>query len=322
MKRLVATILLALAQVTIAAAQDFPNRPLTMVVPFAAGGPTDTVGRLLAAAMSENLGQQVVVENVDGAGGTLGAARVATAPPDGYTILLWHIGMATTATLYKNLPFDAATSFAPIGLVSEVPMTVIGNGRFPAGTPQQLVELVRARGLDISMAHAGIGSASHLCSTLFQSVLGVKVTTVPYGGTSPAMQDLQGDYVDLMCDQTTTTAIPIDTLAVKGYIITARERLRQIRNVQTFLEAGLEGFEITVWNGLWAPAGTPEAVVGRLNEALLAALQSEMLKRRMAVLATTPIAPERATPAELEALVASEIERWRPIILAGGEFVE
>lgn len=323
MKRLFAAV--AVAGMVIAAggaaAQTYPNRPITMVVPFRAGGPTDTIGRTISEAMSRNLGQQVQVQIVDGAGGTLGAQRVAEAAPDGYTILLYHVGMATTPTLYPNLAYDPLTDFAEIGLVTNVAMTLVGRQRLPIATWDQLIQYMTTRLDRVTMAHAGIGSASHLCAMLFSQLTGLDITTVPFVGTAEAMLDLQADFVDFMCDQTTSTVAAIQNGQVNGYVVTSPVRLEQIAEVPTFQEVGLDGFELNVWHGLWAPAGTPPEVIARLNEALRAALTDPQVLRTFALFATFPVPLEDQTPEALHAKVASEIEHWRPMIEAAGEFV-
>ena len=299
----------------------FPTRPITLIVPFAAGGPTDTVGRVIAEAMSRNLGQPVVVENVVGAGGTTGAARVAAAPKDGYTLLLWHIGMATSDTLYRRLPYNTLTSFAPIGLVTEVPMTIIGRPRLPVADLAGLIDYVKKNLNTVTMANAGVGSASHLCGMLFMSKIQAAITTVPYPGTGPAMTDILGDQVDIMCDQTTTTTPQIQTGSVKAYLVTSKERLEQIPNVRTAKEGGLD-FELGIWHGVWAAGGTPPATVTRLTAALQFALAERPVAQRFAGLATSPSTKEEATPAALDAKVRAEILRWKPLILAAGVYAD
>ena len=323
MKRsLLAAVIAAVSLVAGAAyAQPFPARPITLIVPFAAGGPTDTVARVLGEAMGRDLGQQVVVENVVGAGGTTGAARVANAAKDGYTLLLWHIGMATSDTLYRRLPYQTLTSFAPIGLVTEVPMTIIGRPRLPASDLNGLVDYVKKNAATVTMANAGVGSASHLCGMLFMSQIQQAVTTVPYPGTGPAMTDILGDQVDFMCDQTTTTTPQIQTGSVKAYLVTSPNRLDQIPNVKTAKEQGMN-FELGIWHGVWAPSGTPPAVVERLTRALQFALAERPVAQRFAALATAPSTKEEATPAALDAKVKSEIARWKPLIQAAGVYAD
>ncbi len=305
-----------------AAAQTYPNRPITMVVPFAAGGPTDTVARLIGQSMTQTLGQQVVIENVGGAGGTLGAARVAKATADGYTVLLHHIGHATSATLYRKLPYDTIGDFEPIGLVTDVPMTIIAKKDLPPNNFQELVAFMKANRDKVSLANAGVGAASHLCGMLFQSAIQTVVTTVPYRGTGPAMNDLTGGHVDVMCDQTTNTTGQITAGAVKAYAVTAPARLSTLPNLPTVGEAGMPQLEVAVWHGLYAPKGTPKPAIDRLTAALQAALQDATVKARFADLGTEPVALARATPDALRAHLTAEIDRWAPIIKAAGEYAD
>lgn len=305
-----------------ASAQTYPARPITMVVPFAAGGPTDTVARLIGQSMTQTLGQQVVIENVGGAGGTLGAARVAKATPDGYTILLHHIGHATSATLYRKLPYETIGDFEPIGLVTDVPMTIIAKKDLPPNSFQELVAYMKANKDKVSLANAGVGAASHLCGMLFQSAIQTVVTTVPYRGTGPAMNDLTGGHVDVMCDQTTNTTGQITAGAVKAYAVTSAARLSNLPNLPTVGEAGMPQLEVAVWHGMYAPKGTPKAAIDRLTAALQTALQDATVKTRFADLGTEPVALARATPDALRTHLKAEIDRWAPIIKAAGEYAD
>jgi tripartite-type tricarboxylate transporter receptor subunit TctC len=304
------------------AAQDYPSRPITMVVPYAAGGPTDTVARLVAESMGGTLGQQVMVENVGGAGGTLGAGRVAEADPNGYTLLLHHIGLATAPALYRQLRFDPLKDFAPIGLVTEAPMTLVSRPDLPARTAAEILDWIRERKDQVTYANAGLGGGSHICGMLLMSALDTQMTTVPYKGTGPAMTDLMGSQVDLMCDQATNTVGPIKGGQVKAFAVTARDRIPALPDLPTLDEAGLEGFEVTIWHGLYAPAGTPPAVVDRLAAALQAALQDRKVLDRFADIATTPVPAAQATPAALADVLAAEVARWRPIIEAAGVYAD
>jgi tripartite-type tricarboxylate transporter receptor subunit TctC len=300
----------------------FPTRPVSIIVPFAAGGPTDTVARLIAQTMSNDLGQPVVVENVTGAGGTLGAQRVATARPDGYQILLHHIGMATIPTLYRRLAYDPINGFEPIGLVTEVPMTLVARRDFPANNLQELVQVVKREGTKLNLANAGIGAASHLCGLLFQKAVDTALTTVPYRGTGPAMNDLVAGNVDLMCDQTTGTAEQIRAGTIRAYAATTPERVASLPDLPTTAQAGLPGFLVSVWHGLYAPKGTPRPVVERVNRALVAALRDENIERRFAELGTAPVAVERATPEVHKAFWEQDIAKWRPLIQAAGQYAD
>jgi tripartite-type tricarboxylate transporter receptor subunit TctC len=303
-------------------AQDYPTSTITIVVPFSAGGPTDTVTRLVAEPMSRTLGQQIIVENVTGAGGTLGARRVAQAEPDGYTLLLHHIGMATSATLYRDLPYDPKTAFAPIGLVTEVPMTLVGRPDFPPNTLAELISYAKEKKEQVLYAHAGIGAASQLCGMLLMQALETQFTTVPYKGTAPALTDLMGGQVDFMCDQTTNTTNPIKAGSIKAYAALTEERLAALPDVPTAAEAGLEGIEIAIWHGLYAPAGTPDEVVAKLSEALATALADPNVVQRFAELGTAPVPPEAAAPQALQDKLLSEIDRWKPVIEAAGVYAE
>src|SRR6266404_5520761 len=264
---------LMLIGVSSANAQDYPQKVITIVIPFAPGGPTDTVARLIAAPMSKTLKQQVIVENVGGAGGTIAANRVAKAAPDGYTLLIHHIGHSTAPALYRKLPYDPINDFEPIGLINEVPMTLVAKKDFPAKDLKELITYVKANKDKINLANAGIGAASHLCGMLFMSAIQTELTTVPYNGTGPAMNDLLGGQVDIMCDQTTNTTSQIKAEKIKVYGVTTRKRVASLPNVPTMDEAGLKGFEVSVWHGLYAPKGTPKPVIDKLTNALHVALK-------------------------------------------------
>ncbi len=300
----------------------FPNRTLTVIVPFAAGGPTDTVTRLVAEAMGRDLGQTMVVENVGGAGGTLGAQRVALARPDGHTLLLHHIGMATTPSLYRRLAYDPVAGFEPVGLVTEVPMTLIARNNFPANTLAEAVAMIRRDQDKLNLANAGVGAASHLCGLLLMKAVDAPMTTVPFRGTGPAMQELLAGRVDLMCDQTTNTTEQILGHQVKVFSVTTQSRIGALPNVPTSAEAGLPAFEVTVWHGLYAPRATPPEIVNRLSHALQAALRDPRLVARFRELGTEPVAQDRATPAAHRAFWLGDIAKWRPIIQAAGQYAD
>jgi tripartite-type tricarboxylate transporter receptor subunit TctC len=300
------------------AAGDYPSQNINMVVPFAAGGPTDTVTRLIAEPMSKSLGQQIVVQNVAGAGGTLAAGQVATAAGDGYTVLMHHIGMSTAPTLYADLAYEPLEAFKPIGLVTEVPMTIIGAKDFEPETMEDLVAYVKENGEDVTYANAGIGAASHLCGLLIQNAIGAKVTEVPYDGTGPAMTDLVGGQVDFMCDQTTNTTEQIKGDKVKAYAVTTPERNEALPDVPTTAEAGVEGLEVTVWHGLYVPASTPDEIVTKLSDELKKALKDPTVVERFKALGTTPVADDQATPEAHREKLESQIELWKPIIEEAG----
>jgi tripartite-type tricarboxylate transporter receptor subunit TctC len=303
-------------------AQEYPSRPITMVVPFAAGGPTDTVGRMIAQSMSTQLKQQVIIENTAGAGGTIAAAKVARATPDGYTLFLHHIGQSTAPSLYRKLSYNVYDSFEPIGLVTDVPMTLIARKDFPAKDFKEALAYIKANKDKISLANAGIGSASHLCGMLFMNAIDTDLTTVPYKGTAPAMNDLLGGQVDLLCDQTTNTSAYIKSDKVRVYGLTTRNRLPQLPGVPTLNEVGLAGFEVAVWHGLYAPKGTPKAVVDKLSGALQYALADSAVKQRFGDLGTEPVAQNRATPEALRSHLKSEVDKWAPIIKKAGVFAD
>ncbi|OJF92482.1 tripartite tricarboxylate transporter substrate-binding protein [Pararhizobium antarcticum] len=307
---------------TTASAQTYPERTITMVVPFSAGGPTDTVARLVAESMSKDLGQQIVVENVGGAGGTLGAGRVASSEADGYTILLHHIGMATSATLYRKLAYDTLNAFEYVGLVTEVPMTIVARKDFEPTDLKGMIDYVKANKDTVTVANAGIGAASHLCGMLFMSAIETPLVTVPYKGTGPAMTDLLGGQVDIMCDQTTNTTKQIQGGTIKAYAVTSPAKLPVLPDVPTAMESGLADFEVGIWHGVYSPKGTPADVNERLAKSLQLALKDPNVVDRFAELGTVPSSEADATPAALKAKLESEITRWKPVIEAAGQYAD
>jgi tripartite-type tricarboxylate transporter receptor subunit TctC len=318
---------LAIAVATFAAlgatAQDYPTRTVTMVVPYAAGGPTDTVARVLAQAMTKPMGQTVVVENKPSAGGLVGAETVKNAKPDGYTILIHHIGMATTPTLYRQaLRFDPLKDYEYVGLVNEVPMTIIGKPGFQPKDMKELVAYMKANKDKMTYANAGVGAASHLCGLLFMQAVGVDVLTVPYKGTGPAMNDLLGGQVDIMCDQTTSTTGQIKGGKVKVYGITSDKRVASLPDVPTLAEQGIKGGEVAIWHGLYAPKGTPKPVIDKLVASLQAALKDAEVQKRFSELGAVTFPADKQTPAALEAHVKAEIAKWRPIIQKAGVYAD
>jgi tripartite-type tricarboxylate transporter receptor subunit TctC len=317
------TALAAVSLISVSAnAQTYPERTITMVVPFAAGGPTDTVARLVAESMSKDLGQQIIVENVGGAGGTLGAGRVAQADPDGYTLLLHHIGMATSATLYRKLAYDTLNAFEYVGLVTEVPMTIVARKDLEPTDLKGLIDYVKANKDTVTVANAGIGAASHLCGMMFMSAIETPVVTVPYKGTGPAMTDLLGGQVDIMCDQTTNTTKQILGGTIKAYAVTSPERLPVLPDVPTTTEGGLADFQVGIWHGVYAPKGTPAEAVDRLSKSLQVALKDPNIAARFAELGTVPSSEADATPAALKAKLEGEIARWKPVIEAAGQYAD
>src|SRR5262245_19245576 len=303
-------------------AQEYPTKVITMLVPFAAGGPTDTVARLVGQAMSTSLKQQIIVENVGGAGGTIAANRVAKATPDGYTILIHHIGMSTAPALYRKLPYNPVTDFEPIGLINDTPMTLVAKKNFPAKDLKELIAYVKKNKDTVTYANAGLGAASHLCGMLFMTAIETDLTTVPYKGTAPAMNDLLGGQVDFMCDQTTNTTSQIKGEKIKVYAVTTKKRVPSLPNVPTMDEAGLKGFEVSVWHGLYAPKGTPKAVVDKLTKALQQAIKDPTVKQRFADLGAEPVAEKQATPEALRADLKAEIDKWGPIIKKAGVYAD
>jgi tripartite-type tricarboxylate transporter receptor subunit TctC len=324
MKQLI--IASAIATLAITASAAYPERPVTLVVPFAAGGPTDKVARDLGEVLRKGLNNQsVIIENVGGAGGTLGAAKVAKATPDGYTLLLHHIGMATSPALYRNLPYKTLEDFEYLGMVNEVPMTLIGRSTLPANNFAELRKWIDAnKGGKINLANAGLGAASHLCGLLFQQSVGVDMTTVPYKGTAPAMTDLLGGQVDLMCDQTTNTSQQIEGGKVKAFAVTTSKRLKTpaLAKLPTLDESGLKGFNVSIWHGLYAPKGTPKAVVEAINTALRGALKDPEFIRRQEALGAVVITDARVGGAEHKKFVESEINKWGPAIKAAGQYAD
>jgi tripartite-type tricarboxylate transporter receptor subunit TctC len=304
-----------------ASAQQYPTKSPLLLVPFAPG-PTDTVARVIAQAMGKPLGQLIVVENRPSNGGILAPEVVAKANPDGYTLLIHHIGMATTPALYKQLRFNPLTDFEYIGLVNDVPMTLLARQNFPAANLKELLAYVKANKAKVSMAHAGIGAASQLCGMLFQSAIETDLLTVPYKGTGPAMNDLLGGQVDLLCDQTTNTTGQIKSGKVKVYGVTSAKRVPALADVPTLEEQGLKGFQVGIWHALYAPKGTPKPIIDKLSGALQEALRDETVKKRFADLGAEAYPPERATPEVLRAHLKAEIEKWGPIIKKAGVYAD
>ena len=302
----------------------YPEREIKLVVPFTAGGPTDVVARTMADAMRKTLNVPVVVENLDGAGGTRGPGVVAKSKPDGYTVLVHHIGMSTAPALYRKLAYNPLTDFEHIGLINEVPMTFIARKDFPANNMKEFVDVVKKDAKKWNLANAGLGAASHLCGMLFQSAIGTELTTVPYKGTGPALSDLMGGQVDFMCDQTTNTTPRIKAGQVKAYAVTTKQRLKTdgLSQLPTVAESGLANFEVTVWHGLYAPKGTPKAALDKLNAALNAALKDPEVIKRFDGLGTGPVSPDKATPAYHAKFLKSQIDLWGPIIQKAGAFAD
>lgn len=312
---------LSAALASAAAAQGFPSRPIQMVVGFAPGGPADVIARLIAPAMSADLGQPVVVENTSGAGGSIAQARVNGARPDGHMILFGSLAQATIPTLYRTLSFDP-TALEAIGLVNEVPMAIIARRDFPAANLREMADVVRREGRRLNLGNAGVGSTSHLCSLLLQASIGTPVTLVPYRGNALVMNDLMGGTLDLGCDQTTNNAEQIRARSIRAYAISTPERTAALADVPTTAEAGLPEMRMSGWNMLFAPPNTPRPVIDRLNAALHAVLRDEAVARRMGDLGSGPARGERTTPEGAAAFWRAEVARWRPLLQATGQFAD
>jgi tripartite-type tricarboxylate transporter receptor subunit TctC len=326
MKKLFTLSLLVAVALTSANAADFPvkDKPVTIVVPFTAGGPTDRVARDLAEALRKPLGANVVVENVAGAGGTIGANKVAKAAQDGHTVLLHHIGMATSPALYRKMPYNTMDDFEYLGMVNDVPMTLIGRPTLPANNYKELTGWIEQNKGKVNLGNAGLGAASHLCGLLFQDAIKTDMTTVPYKGTAPAMNDLMGGQIDLLCDQSTNTTSQIEGKTVKAFAVTTAKRLTTpaLKNLPTLQESGLKGFEVTIWHGLYAPKGTPADVTAKINKALKAALKDPEFIKKQQALGAVVVTDKRSDAEEHKKFVAAEIAKWGPIIQAAGVYAD
>ncbi len=301
-----------------AVAQDFPDRPITMIVPFVAGGPGDIIARLIADAMRRNLGQEVIVVNVGGAGGTIGTARVAQAKPDGYTILLGHTGQATMTSLYKSLPYDPIEGFEKIGLVTEVPMTIVGKNDLAPGDLKALVAYIQERPDKLNYAHSGLGSVAHLCGLMFMSATKTKMTVIPYKGGGEVMKDLLAGQIDVYCEPATGTTANIQAGKIKAYAVTTKRRVATLPDVPTTAEAGFPTVGITTWYGLYAPRGTPAPIIARLLAALQAALTDSNVMARFAPLSMEPVPRDQGTPAALDAKLRAEAKYWSALLKEAG----
>lgn len=317
-----AAMLASLALPLAAVAQTYPSKPITLVVPFAAGGPTDVVARTLGAVMTKSLNQTVVIENKVGAGGTIAATAVARAAPDGYTFLIHHNGMATAPALYRKLAYNPLADFEYVSQVIDVPMTVIGRKDLPARDFKELLAYLKTNGDKVNLAHAGLGAVSHLCGMLFRKAVGVDLTTVPYQGTGPAMNALLGGQVDLLCDQTTSTTAHIKAGSVKLFGVTTPSRLKTLPDTPTLAEQGLKGFEVVVWHGIYAPKGTPKEAVDRFGAALRAALKDPAVAARLAELGAVIPTDDKLTPLGLQSWLQQETQRYGPVIKAAGQFAD
>jgi len=323
MKKLVC--LLAALSAVFAFADTYPSKPISIVVPFAAGGPTDRVARDLAEAMRKPLGEvSIVVDNVLGAGSSIGSNKVAKAAPDGYTILLNHIAMASMPNLLRKMPFNVETDFEYLGMINDVPMTVIAKPTMPAKNFKEFRDWLNANKGKINLGNAGVGSASHLCGLMFQNALQIDMASIPYKGTAPAMTDLIGGQIDLMCDQTTNTSSQIEAKKVLAFGVTTAKRLTTpaLKDLPTLQESGLKGFEVTIWHGLYAPKGTPADVVAKINNALKVALKDPDFIKKQEALGAVVVSDKRVEPTEHKKFVVSEIAKWSPVIAAAKEYID
>ena len=302
--------------------QAYPTRPVNLIVPFPAGGPSDALARVVGQFMGTHLGQQITIENVGGAGGTVGAARGAQARPDGYTMLLAHVGQATSATLYRKLPYHPVDAFDAVGLLAEVPMTIVGRKDLPQKDIRELIGYIKANKGKVSYANGGIGSASHLCGLLFMSTLQSDMHTISYRGSGPAMVDILGGRVDVLCDQTTTTAAHIKSGTIKGYAVTMKNRVPSVPDLPTLHDSGLRDFELSVWYGLVAPKGSPKAAIDALSTALRATLSDAAFLKRLEEFGAQPASQERATPANFGGYLKAEVAKWAPVIKAAGVYAD
>ena len=332
MKTLFKTAAIALAAVaTFAAtgvqAQDYPakDKPITIIVPYAAGGPTDRVARDLAEALRKPLGGvSVVIDNRGGAGSTIGTAAVARATPDGYTLLLNHVSMATMPTLYRKLSFNVTNDFEYLGMINDVPMTLIAKPSLPANNYKELAAWIAQNKEKVNLGHAGLGSASHLCGLTYQSAIKTELTSVPYKGTAPAIADLIGGQIDLLCDQTTNTTTQIEGKKVKAYAVTTTKRLTTpaLKDLPTLDESGLKGFNVTIWHGLYAPKGTPAPVLKKLNDALKTALKDPEFLKKEDALGAVVVTDKRMEPAGHKQFVEAEIQKFGSVIKAAGAYAD
>jgi len=300
------------------AAQTYPNKPITIIVPAAAGGPTDTVARLIGESMSRTLGQTILVENVGGAGGTIGMTRVSKSAPDGYTLAVWHIAHATAPALYDSIKYDVLGDFDSIGRITDVPMTLVSKLDLPPKNVTEIVAWMKANGEKATYGHAGIGSASHLCMLVLMKELGIQMNGVPYRGTGPAMNDLLAGQFDVMCDQTTNTTNQIKEGKIKGFAVTTKAKVSSLPDLPTLDATAVKGFEATAWHAMWAPKGMPKEAIDKLVPALQAALKDPKVIERFASLGTEPVPAELATPAALKSQLEAEVKRWSAIIKAAG----
>jgi len=301
-------------------AQEYPSRPITLIAPAAAGGTTDLLSRLVAGEMGKALKQSVVVENVGGAGTTIGGARAARSPGDGYTLLFNNMGQAIIATMYRQLPYNVITDFEPIGLIADLPQTLVARKTLPAKDFQEMLAYIKTNKEQATWANAGVGSTTYLCGMLFMTAIGTDLTTISYRGTGPALIDLIAGRVDFSCGMAPATLGYIKAGAIKVYGVTSKTRVPSLPDTPTLNEAGLPGFEMVIWHGLWAPKGTPPGVINKLSIALQQALKGDLLKKRLAEFGATPVPQDQATPEALRTRLKAEVDKWAPIIKKAGVY--
>ena len=323
MKRFIRLIpaLFALAALQ-AAAQNYPARSINLIVPFAAGGPSDALARVIGQAMSATLGQQIAIDNVTGAGGTLAAAKGTQARPDGYTLLLAHIGQSASVTLYRKLQYDPVGAFDTIGLIAEVPMVIVGRKDLPPKDIGELIAYIKANKDKVTYGNGGVGSASHFCGLLFMSAMQAEMTTVSYRGSAPAMLDVLGGRLDLLCDQTTTTTSHMKAATIKAYAVTMKARVPSAPELPTLNEAGLRDFDLSVWYGLMVPKGTPKPIVDQLSAALKNAITDATVVKRLGEFGAQPVTAERATPESFAVFMRADVAKWAPVIKAAGVYAD
>ena len=308
----------AFAAQAVTAQTAFPTKPITLIVPAASGGPTDTVARLIAESMGRTLGQTVVVENLGGAGGTLGMARLSKSAADGYTIAVWHIAHATAPALYDSLKYDVVEDFDHLGRITDVPMTLVSKATLPPTNVTELLAWIRANKEKATYGHAGVGSASHLCMLMLMKEIGVQMNGVPYRGTGPAMNDLLGGQFDVMCDQTTNTTNQIKEGRIKGFAVTTKSKVSSVPDLPPLDAGAVKGFEVSAWHAMWAPKGLPKDASDKLVAALQTALKDPKVIERFASLGTVPVGAQLATPAALKSHLTAEVPRWGAVIKAAG----
>jgi tripartite-type tricarboxylate transporter receptor subunit TctC len=315
LKKLATAAVVILALQGVALGQAYPNKPITLIVPYAAGGPSDAIARMVARVMADNLGQQIVIENVAGAGGTAGAARVAKSAPDGYTLLVHHLALAAGASLYSNPGYDTLTAFEPVGLINYGPFVLTSKATLEPNNLKDMLAKLKVDGSKLSTAHAGVGSGSHLCGIMLQQALGTKFNFVPYRGTAPALNDLVGGQVDVLCDQTTNALPQINAKTVKAFGVTAPQPITQLPGIPT-LGSEIPGFELSVWHAVYATKGVPTDVVNKLNAALQKALADQDVQKRFTDLGTLLFPADQRAPAALQAKLRKEVAHWAGVVRA------